>query len=248
MILDSRLEILDGLPMLYIRDISAIACSDLHLGYERMMAGRGIFAPKKNLEFIKEIIKKAVGQTGASHLIVTGDVKNEFSRVQDDEFNELKEFVLYAKSEIGLSRVSVIKGNHDTFVKRLLPGIDVDIIDEEFIAGGILFMHGDCAPRSSEWKTLVMGHLHPTLAIFNKMGTKEKLKCFLYGNARDGRRVVVMPAMNYFASGADVNSSFAPVSSPVFEGLADMGSMHAICISDGESLDFGTVRDLRRFA
>jgi len=44
------IEIIDGTPIVYIKDLSAIVCSDLHLGYEGVMAENGIFLPKINLK------------------------------------------------------------------------------------------------------------------------------------------------------------------------------------------------------
>ena len=56
--LDGDVEILDGLPLLHIKSLSALICSDLHLGYEGVMADRGTFLPKVNLKNIKDIVKK----------------------------------------------------------------------------------------------------------------------------------------------------------------------------------------------
>ena len=49
-----------------------------------------------------------------------------------------------------------------------------------------------------------MGHEHPSIALFDEIGIKEKVKVFLYGLI-EGEGLIVMPAMSYFAHGTNVN-------------------------------------------
>ncbi len=239
-------EILDGLPVLYIKSLSAIVCTDLHLGYEGVAADRGIFLPKVNLKHIKESLKDAADRTGADRIIVDGDIKNEFSQVHVEEFNETHEFVNFLRNDLGLKTITLIKGNHDNFIDRLKEPFRMELYTQEALLDDYLFFHGEETPRAKEGKLLVMGHVHPSIAIYNRLGVKEKLKCFLHGKMRDKRQIIILPAMNYFAEGFSVNTERGIGGlAPIFNEMLDVDGMDALCIGEGETLDFGKVRQLR---
>ncbi|MDE1861026.1 MAG: metallophosphoesterase [Candidatus Micrarchaeota archaeon] len=242
--INKDLEIVDGLPFLYIKSLNALVCSDLHLGYEGVMADRGTFLPKVNLSHIKEAVRNAAEMTGARKIIVDGDIKNEFSTVHVEEFNEFYDFMKFLK-ELGMEEVILIKGNHDNFIDRLSKEpIRAMIYSQEALIGDYLFFHGEELPQSKGGKMLIMGHVHPAISLFNKMGTKEKLKCFLKGRLNDGRGIMVVPAMNYFAEGVGVNMEDVGEMAPIFKKMLNVNSMRALCIGEGEILDFGTIKQL----
>lgn len=240
------IEIVDGLPILYIKSLDAVVCSDLHLGYEGVMADRGTFLPKVNLKNAKESIAKAVKATGARGVIVDGDIKNEFSKVHMEEFNEFHEFVNYLRDELGVKRIILIKGNHDNFIDRLKEALKVEVYAQEALISDFLFFHGEELPRSKEGSMLIMGHVHPAITLYNSLGIREKLRCFLYGKMKDGRKVIVIPAMNYFAEGVGVNTEDVEEMAPVFRKMLDVDGMKAYCIGEGETFEYGTVGELRR--
>jgi hypothetical protein len=241
------LEIVEGLPVLYVKSLSAIVCSDLHLGYEGVMADKGHFLPKANLSNIKKIISEAVRLTGASRIIVDGDIKNEFSKVHIEEFNEFSEFVNYIRKSLKIREIVLIKGNHDNFIDKYKKALDMKVYSQEALIGDFLFFHGEELPKSGAGKTLIMGHIHPAITISNSLGMREKLRCFLYGKMKDGRRVVVVPAMNYFSEGVGVNIEDPVTMAPVFNSMLDIDSMEAYCIGEGEILDFGRIEHLKNF-
>ncbi len=243
--LNDDVELLDGLPVIFIKSINSLVIADPHLGYEGVMAKKGVLIPKVNLKHICAILEKSIKATGAKTLIVDGDIKNEFSTVDEEEFNELYEFINFVNEK----RVSLvlIKGNHDNFVERYKEPFKLQIHRQEAEIGGYLFFHGEELPvgMNDGTKMLIMGHEHPAISIFNEVGKKEKLRCFLYGRF-EGREILVLPAINYFASGTDIN--IVPQNellAPIFEKL-DLGKMHAIAIGYGSTLDFGTISELKR--
>lgn len=238
-------ELLDGLPVLYIKSLDAVVCSDLHLGYEGVHASRGTFIPKLNFKKIKETMKKALETSKAENVIVVGDIKNEFSDVHVEEFNEFREFVGFLRNEMKVKGISLIKGNHDNFIDRFRQAMRFDIYAQEAVLGDYVFFHGEELPKSKRGKVLIMGHLHPAIAVYNKVGVKEKLKCFLYGSVVDGRKIIVLPAMNYFAEGVDVNQQDLGGMAPVFKSMLYADGMRALCLGEGEILDFGGVGELK---
>jgi uncharacterized protein len=243
--INDDVEILDGMPILYIKSMSAIVCTDLHLGYEGVVADKGTFLPKANLRHIKETIKRAVELRRPSRIIVDGDIKNEFSQVHVEEFNETHEFVNFLRKEMNLEAITLIKGNHDNFIERLKEPFRMELYTQEALVNGYLFFHGEELP-SEQGKILIMGHVHPSIAIYNRLGVKEKLKCFLMGKLKDGRGILILPAMNYFAEGFSVNMERGIGDlAPIFKKMLDIDAMEALCIGEGETLDFGTVGELR---
>jgi hypothetical protein len=142
--------------------------------------------------------------------------------------------------------ITLIKGNHDNFIDRFKQAMKFDIYAEEALLGDYLFFHGEELPKSKKGKMLIMGHLHPAIAIYNQVGVKEKLRCFLYGKLGDGRKMAVLPAMNYFADGVDVNQQNLGRMAPVFRGMLDIDEMRALCLGEGEILDFGKVSELKK--
>ncbi len=243
--LGKDIDILEGLPILYIKSLNALVCSDLHLGFEGVMASKGIFIPKANLKKIKSEIVKARKMRMPDTIIIDGDIKNEFSNVHVEEFNEFDEFVKFLKS-IGFKRIVLIKGNHDNFIDRYRSSTGIEIAKQEMKIGKYLFFHGEKMPEENlkEVKTWIMGHVHPAIAVYNKVGVKEKLFCFLVGKLGKGRELIILPAMNFFAGGVEVNMNRVRDISPIFK-LADVNDMRALCIGEGETLDFGKVGKLR---
>lgn len=240
MLLNDDVELLDGMPVIFIKSIDSLVIADPHLGYEGVMAKKGVLIPKVNLKHICTILEKAIKVTKAKTLIVDGDIKNEFSMVDEEEFNELYDFINFAK-ERGVSLV-LIKGNHDNFVERYRDPFKLKIHGQEANIGGYLFFHGEELPSGMNNKTkmLIMGHEHPAIAIFNEVGKKEKLRCFLSGKF-EGKDILVLPAINYFASGTEINAvPKDELLAPIFEKLS-VDNMHAIAIGYGYTMDLSLI-------
>ncbi len=245
MILAKELEILDGLPVLYIKKLNALVCSDLHLGYEGIFADKGIFLPKTNLKNITEQLKKASEMTGATSLIITGDIKNDFSKVHNEELNEYIELINYIKITLHISDIKIIKGNHDNFIDSINNN-HVKIYGEEAKLQEFLFIHGSKFPKDNTSKFIIMGHIHPSLLLVADTGKKEKLNCFLYGRNKHNISILVLPAMSYFAEGLSINLERVDAVAPIFRKTFNIDDMKALCIGEGETLDFGKIGKLKR--
>ena len=213
MMLDRDVELLDGLPIAYIRSLDALVLSDLHLGYESHMAKKGVFIPKANLKKILGELEVALRIKKARQIIVVGDIKNDFSTVGDDEFNELYEIIQLCKKK--KVELMLIKGNHDNFIDRYKESFRIGVFSNEARIEGYLFFHGDKVPKltGKRPRMLISGHEHPSIGIVKSIGSTEKLRCFLSGTYR-GIGLLILPAISYFAAGTDINlqarSAFYP--------------------------------------
>lgn len=245
--LNNDITLIDGLPIAFIKSLNALVISDLHLGYESMNAKNGMLLPHVNLDNIKRELSSALKSTDAVTLIVTGDIKNEFSNVDIAEFNELYEFMKFAKEKH--VEIVLIKGNHDNFIERYKEPFKLKIYEQEARIGNYLFFHGEQLPAENERnpELLVMGHEHPSITVYSKSGKQERLKCFLYGKYKK-IPLLVMPTINYFMSGTSVNvEPKSNLLSPIFK-YADIDRMRAIAVGFGSTMDFGAVKELRKAA
>ncbi len=241
MMLGKDIELIDGKPIAYIKSIKALVISDIHLGYEAHSARRGILVPKVNLASIEKMLKAAVNGRNADVLIITGDIKNDFSSVETEELNEISDLVKFARGQN--LKVVLIKGNHDNFIERYNRSFGMEVYSGPKEINGYVFFHGDSVPKIGKRpKMLVMGHEHPSISITNAAGRKESVKCFLNGKYK-GIKILVMPAASYFAGNSSVIHA-GRMMSPIFDSI-DVESMHAIALGYGETIDFGPVRSLR---
>ena len=244
MILTNDVELLDGLPIAFIKSLNSLVASDLHLGYEGAMAKNGVFAPKVNLKKVLESLGKAILSTGADRLIIVGDIKHDFSDIETDEFNELHDMIIFLRQR--KVQPVLIKGNHDNFVERYKEPFKLLVYGRDKEIGNYLFFHGDELPEipSKAPAMLIMGQEHPAISITNKIVKKEKLRCFLYGEYKR-LPLLVLPAMGYFSTGTDVNHEpKSQLFSPIFKH-ANIDRMHAIAVGYGSTIDFGEVSKLR---
>jgi uncharacterized protein len=243
--LNLDVELIDGLAVAYIKSINSIVLSDLHLGYESHMAKSGAFIPKVNLKKILSDLENALDKTKAKSIIVVGDIKNDFSNVEQDEFNELYEIIKFCKEKS--VELILIKGNHDNFIDRYKESFKLKIYAHQAQLGEYFFFHGDKMPdlQDKKLKMLISGHEHPSIGIVNGVGRKERLRCFLFGKYKN-TDLLVLPAISYFASGSDINlQPESSLLSPVLKKI-DLGKARAIAIGYGSTLDFGTIKELRK--
>jgi len=243
--LDNDVELLDGLAIAYIKSINSIVVSDLHLGYESHMAKNGVLIPKVNLKKILKDFETAIKETDAKSIIVVGDIKNDFSTVEEDEFNELYEIIKFCKGHS--VELLLIKGNHDNFIDRYRDPFKLKMYTGEAEFGDYFFFHGDKMPKlpKKKPKLMISGHEHPSIGIVNTAGRNERLRCFLFGSY-NGIKLLVLPAISYFATGSDINlRPESTLLSPILKKI-DLGKAHAIAIGYGETIDFGTIDNLRK--
>ncbi|MEM2925077.1 MAG: metallophosphoesterase [Methanocellales archaeon] len=242
----SGIEIIEPYPAIYIEDLEAVVIADLHLGYEGIMAEKGIFLPKtqfkKEMEMLLEIFKKKK----ARRVIINGDIKHEFSETSYHEFKEVRDMLAFLKTKC--EEVILIKGNHDNYIARVSNRFGVKLYDELEL-GDYHFLHGHRAPITLKAKYLIMAHEHPAVTLYDEVGGKEKLNCLLYGDceyAGGVRRIAVLPAFSTLAMGSEVN--FIPkqeLLSPILREI-DVEKLRVIGISfELGCLDFQELGRLR---
>jgi putative SbcD/Mre11-related phosphoesterase len=201
----SGIEIIEPYPAIYIEELEAIVIADLHLGYEGIMAEKGIFLPKTQFKKEMEMLLEIFERKKAKKVIIDGDIKHEFSETSYHEFKEVRDMLAFLKAKC--QEVILIKGNHDNYIARVSNRFGVKLY-EELELGNYHFLHGHRAPVDLKAKYLIIAHEHPAITIYDEVGGREKLNCLLYGDCEYWgmvKKIAVLPAFSTLAAGSEVN-------------------------------------------
>ncbi|MEX0933030.1 MAG: metallophosphoesterase [Candidatus Pacearchaeota archaeon] len=227
-----------------------LAFGDLHIGYEQALRDSGFMVPetqiKELLENIKEILDRAKSKNYTlKKIIFLGDLKHYFGYEWREKFyfNQVLDLLKnYVKEE----DVILIKGNHDTF------DFTGKKMEDYHIDSGIAFLHGHKSfPEifSKEVKTLVTGHLHPSILLSDDEGIKkEKYKSFLVGKYKN-KQVLILPSFFGMIEGTPVNMDYKnedPDKEFSIIPKKELKKFNAYAIGkDGEIFNFGELRKVK---
>lgn len=224
-------QTIDSIPALYCEELDMIVISDLHLGLEGSVTSDGGYVPQFQLEDLMEDLDSAKEETGASRILVNGDLKHEFSRTHYKEKEEIGEFMRFLDRRF--DEIIVVKGNHDTFLDEPVEDNGGKFVDY-FLENRYLFIHGHSKlpDLEEDYDTLVIGHEHPALVLKDEIGVKEKVDCFLFGETTDGKEIVVMPAFSKISGGSKVNQVPGDqLLSPVLRNNVEIDNLEAVAVS-----------------
>jgi putative SbcD/Mre11-related phosphoesterase len=182
----------------------ALVVSDLHLGWERLLSQRGVHVPSQTPK-IKNVLLKLINETKPTRLILLGDVKDAITKVSMEEWKDIPEFFEDIQEKV--SEIQVVLGNHDGNLEPLLPEA-VKIVPSSGISfGDVGLFHGHAwpAPKLLECRSLVTGHVHPTVAIRDPMGLRITRQVFV--KAPCNSELLAKSLLNYLGTkvGEDVS-------------------------------------------
>jgi hypothetical protein len=226
--------------------LGILAIGDLHLGYELMLRQSGVNLPETQVQEIIDDLKKIISQikergSQIKKIIFLGDIKHYFGFDFKERrvFDEILEFL---KNYFEDKDIILIKGNHD---KMDYSGKKMK---NYFIKDGICFIHGHMAfPEiyDEKVKTIVMGHLHPSVVISDKANVKrEKFKCFLVGKFHN-KKIIILPSFFEIIEGTSVNDYREEYQS--YFSIIPKDSVlnsEVFVIGKDEVYDFGKVKNL----
>lgn len=239
------IQAIEPFPAIFIETLGIIAIADLHLGYEVLSSEHGVFVPRVQFKKTIETMENIVRKVKADRILILGDLKHEFSETTYHEYQEVSSFLRFLIDKF--DEIILVRGNHDTFITRITKKFGVSVYDE-YTEDNYLFLHGHKEKnlKKISQSTIVMGHEHPSLALYTDIGVKEKIKCFMYGKAM-GKNILVLPAFSFFAQGSDVN--LIPASeflSPLLRDV-DIDGFETIGIIENDRyLRFPEIGKLRR--
>jgi len=143
--------------------------ADLHLGWEINLAQKGIHVPSQTPKIRKKLFQ-LIKITKPNTLIILGDVKHTIAKAESGEWRDIPKFFKTIKTKI--NDIQIIRGNHDGNLEPLLPptitlhpstGITLNTT-------GLFHGHTWPAKKLLNCTTLIMGHVHPTVAFRDSLG------------------------------------------------------------------------------
>ncbi|MER3601825.1 MAG: hypothetical protein C4339_03800 [Nitrososphaerota archaeon] len=143
-----------------------LVISDLHIGYELELASKGFRVPSQTPTMLKRL-QRLLDSTGASKLLILGDVKHKVPGIQAQEWSDTPAFFEALLPLV--EEIVVLRGNHDAELEALLPrevkvygAYGVSLFD-----GRVAAQHGHAwpAPRLLSCAIFLMGHHHPVVRI-----------------------------------------------------------------------------------
>jgi putative SbcD/Mre11-related phosphoesterase len=179
-----------------------LVIGDLHLGYETQMIKAGVLAPKTQMKKLISELNSLIKKLSPKKIIFIGDIKHSF-KYEYQEKIDFQEVVDFLKQYFKEKDIIFIKGNHDTIDYSFK-----DKLKNYHIENNIAFLHGHKSfPEiyDKKIKTIVLGHLHPSIVLYDPDTTKrEKFKCFLTGKFK-GKQVIILPSFIGFTPGTSIN-------------------------------------------
>ncbi len=218
--------------MLYLEEEETAVLADLHLGFEDVMAQKGLFLPKLQFPRIMALLERIVERYEPKRIIIDGDLKHEFSRNMPQEWREIESVVDYLSEN---SELVVIRGNHDNFLKTILGRRGLKL-HEHYSIGKFLFAHGHRDVDIPPGKVLIMGHEHPSITIRDETMASTKLPVFLVS-----KDIVVLPAVSIYAIGTDITKN--DFMSPILKKYPQEFEIYALD-EDAGVIGMGRLRDI----
>ena len=229
----NEFEIIGTFPALYIEKIRAVVISDLHLGIESLLTSAGYLFPRFQLKEIKQDLEKIFEIKKPERLVITGDVKHEFSKITWNERKEILDFLDFLTEKV--QEILIVKGNHDNFLIYAVKNYPSITLADYFILDDICFMHGhqkNLDLRQFNVKYFIIGNEHPAISLKDELGAKEIIPCFLYGTTKCGRKITVLPAFSKLSRGSEMNEiSQKDLLSPILRKNVEFNKMKVIAIS-----------------
>ncbi|RME77307.1 metallophosphoesterase [Candidatus Woesearchaeota archaeon] len=181
-------------------DETLILC-DVHLGYEKSL--QRVQLPLFQFEDIIAQLQEVLRNDHFKRIIINGDLKDEFSRISNQEWRHVTQFLELCKEHC--DDIIVIKGNHDTLLNPIIRKFKITFVDT-YQFDDVFVCHGDKKiPLPDECKVVIIGHEHPAITLREGVRT-EKYKCFLVGNY-EGKQLIVLPAFYSAHQGSDITSA-----------------------------------------
>ncbi|MEW6604492.1 MAG: metallophosphoesterase [Thermoproteota archaeon] len=205
-----------------------VAVTDLHIGLEAELEGKGVSMPSIALEMADELLR-LVEQEQADGIILLGDIKHTVGSISRQEWDEIPTFLkrLAAKADVYL-----VPGNHDGNIRHLVPASVNSVSAKGMTIGDTLLVHGHAMPSDvrSNVARIVMGHVHP---VFVKKGSvvhgqrvwiyMQARREALFPSAEGVVEVIVVPSFNphLYATGEHYRKSISPVITRVIQAGVD---------------------------
>lgn len=151
-----------------------LIASDLHIGYEKGLAGKGVRIPSLTPRLFRKI-EKIVSEHNPDRIILSGDIKHGTVKLLPHEWRDVPEF--FERLLTLRDKIEVVPGNHDGGLKQLLPRrVTLHTTRGMTVQNGrkVLVTHGHTwpAPTALDSDLVIMGHNHFTVEFREESGLR----------------------------------------------------------------------------
>ncbi len=216
---DFDLRLVKNNPCLLISDWLII--SDIHLGFEHNLLKKGIMIPSRT-KLLIEKLRRLQARTKAKNLLVLGDLKDSYNRINKSEWKDVPVFLRYCSENF--KETIITKGNHDGMLEKLNLFENVKIFKQvifEFKDKKIGFIHGHSWPDKfliEECEIIIMGHSHPSYVFNNHLGQLNTMSAWFISEVNKLKlrknypsrlnkvfleKIIIVPCFNDFFNGSD---------------------------------------------
>jgi hypothetical protein len=218
----------------YCSESKTLSISDVHLGYEEALHKNGVMTPKFQLKDTKERLQHIFSKVDIETLIINGDLKHAFGKIQESEWSEILKLIDFLLTRV--EEIVIVTGNHDVVLGPVLEKRHIKAVHHHVIRD-ILFAHGDEA-IDTDAKTIIIGHDHPAITVSDGI-RNERYKCHVMANYH-GKTLIIQPSFHHITIGTDITQQ--ALRSPFIEDT-DAQNWHIYIVSDaGDVFDFGGLK------
>jgi len=201
-----QIRIIPTKPALIIEgEKKNLVITDLHIGFENSMSSNEIFVGKNSTinETIQEL-SEIIESEKPNEVILLGDIKSSIKNISKNEWDEIPKFL----KEIGEKcDVTLIPGNHDANIQRLVPDNISMISSTGMVQDNVLLTHGHTKPSEnfSHVDKIIMGHIHPVFfqedSIMNGQRVWVSIKTEkekIFPNKSGEIEIIIIPSFNRY--------------------------------------------------
>ena len=230
---------------------NVMVLADIHFGFEHNLADAGAHLPSQTENITKHILDIST-KNDVSDLVLLGDIKHKVPGTSRQEWRELPE--VFSELSRAFESVSVIPGNHDGGLNRMIPG-NLRNIHFHPNTGTVLYdhglFHGHTWPKPEVLKSriILMGHNHPHAVFVDALGGRASYPCWVrarlaheqilkrYKNFKaKGQELIIMPAFNEPGGGTPVTSPEPEFLGPILKNKCIDLDNAKIYLLDGTDL------------
>lgn len=163
--------------------------TDLHWGKAATFRAMNIPVPTGTTAADLARLSRLIDRTGASRLVVLGDLLHARAGRQKDVLDALH---AWRERHAALEMV-LVRGNHDSHAGDPPPSMRITCVDGPWMLGNFTCEH---EPEPQPGAYVLAGHLHPSVTLGGRARQRERLCCFAFGP-----HVGILPAFASFTGG-----------------------------------------------
>ncbi len=236
-------EVVDELPVIYLRRYRMALLADTHIGFEEEMAEKGVYIPRFQKKRFIGILEDLFNSVNVEVLTLVGDFKHKFDKLGRIERIELDEIIRYVLSRVG--RFIVIRGNHDNYLSILTRKYDFEFVDQLNI-DDFLIVHGHSKlSEHANVKYVVIGHEHPVITLRDSLGSIGRFQCFLVGETIYNQQLITLPAVGAYQTGSKITLDRHTYLSPILKEQVIIEGLRPVIIDEEVGiLELPSLKDL----